>query len=325
MATQLHGSTTNGGVRAWGTTSPGISFHDQSTNDNHTYVGGSDRGGGGTGDNSLIFGASANLASFTGDENTWSEQYEMAVMGQYGDWGFGVEQPTAKVDINGDQRVRSSARFDGEIQGYSDIQLVNDNTFIYSNLSGSTSSRYGIGFGISDGTTRYPTSTNGISGIGSGMSLECDGSMAFVESDQNNVVGVMDFNEANFRWGGKIQIGGINSSDYDLHVAGTVYSSGSSLKYKENIEDYQHNSESLKQLRPVTYDYKEEFKAKGKDNLSGKQLGLIAEEVAEVAPQVALTIDGVVDNVDYEKLTVMLLAEVQQLRKEIDELKAGDK
>ena len=50
-------------------------------------------------------------------------------------------------------------------------------------------------------------------------------------------------------------------------------------------------------------------------------MGLISEEVAETIPELAIMKDGKPKNVDYQKLAVVLLAEVQNLKKEVEELK----
>ena len=78
-------------------------------------------------------------------------------------------------------------------------------------------------------------------------------------------------------------------------------------------------------LTPVTYQYKDAYTHLGKELKSGTQIGLIAEDVAEVYPELAILKDEedekIVRNVDYEKLSIVLLSEVQKLRKELDELK----
>lgn len=120
---------------------------------------------------------------------------------------------------------------------------------------------------------------------------------------------------------------GINciTPSYRLHVNGTFYAAGSSQDYKEGICKYDTDSCMFMKLKPVTYQYKEEFKHLGKELKSQTQIGLIAEEVAEVAPELAILVkendNDVVRNVDYEKLTIVLLSEVQKLRKELDDLK----
>jgi hypothetical protein len=124
--------------------------------------------------------------------------------------------------------------------------------------------------------------------------------------------------------GGNIGMG-TTSPSYRLHVNGTFYAAGSSIEYKESISQYDTDSCLFMCLKPKTYQYKDEWKHLGKDLKSGTQIGLIAEEVAEVMPELAVLVNEeenkVVRNVDYEKLSIILLSEVQKLRKEVDNLK----
>jgi hypothetical protein len=120
---------------------------------------------------------------------------------------------------------------------------------------------------------------------------------------------------------------GINQGtpSYKLHVNGTFYAAGSSIDYKQSICNYNTDSCMFMKLKPVTYQYKEEYCHLGKELKSGTQIGLIAEEVAETYPELAILVNEeankVVRNVDYEKLSIILLSEVQKLRKEVDDLK----
>jgi len=117
---------------------------------------------------------------------------------------------------------------------------------------------------------------------------------------------------------------GTSSPSYRLHVNGTFYAAGSSQDYKEGICQYNTDSCLFMCLKPKAYQYKEEWKHLGKDLKSGTQIGLIAEEVAESHPELAVLVNEednqVVRNVDYEKLSIILLAEVQKLRQEVDQL-----
>ena len=120
---------------------------------------------------------------------------------------------------------------------------------------------------------------------------------------------------------------GINCTTptYRLHVNGTFYAAGSSIDYKQSICQYNTDSCMFMKLKPVTYQYKDEFKHLGKELKSETQIGLIAEDVAESYPELAILVNEednkVVRNVDYEKLSIILLSELQKLRKEVDELK----
>jgi len=91
----------------------------------------------------------------------------------------------------------------------------------------------------------------------------------------------------------------------------------SSRRYKEDIEDMGAASYDLMRLRPVTYRYKKPYA----DGSKPIQYGLIAEEVAEVYPDlVAHSADGQIQTVKYQVLDSMLLNEVQRQQTEIREL-----
>jgi hypothetical protein len=88
----------------------------------------------------------------------------------------------------------------------------------------------------------------------------------------------------------------------------------SSRRYKEDIQDMGDASNALMDLRPVTYRYKQPFA----DGSKPVQYGLIAEEVADVYPDlVAHTADGAIETVKYQVLDSMLLNEVQRQQAEI--------
>ena len=83
----------------------------------------------------------------------------------------------------------------------------------------------------------------------------------------------------------------------------------SSRRFKEQIRDMGDSTNALMKLRPVTFLYKPEYD-KGPRTL---QYGLIAEEVAEVYPElVAYEPDGKPYTVKYQYLTTMLLNEMQK-------------
>jgi hypothetical protein len=83
----------------------------------------------------------------------------------------------------------------------------------------------------------------------------------------------------------------------------------SSRRFKEDIHDMADASDGLMRLRPVTFRYKQPFD----DGTKPIQYGLIAEEVAEVYPDlVAHSADGQIETVKYQVLDPMLLNEVQK-------------
>jgi len=108
------------------------------------------------------------------------------------------------------------------------------------------------------------------------------------------------------------------NSNGQLGTNGSGCATTSSRRYKEDIQPMAQLSERLLKLRPVTFRYR----TPDADGHKSIQYGLIAEEVAEVFPElVVFDKDGQPDAVKYQVLTPMLLNEVQQQAAEIRELK----
>jgi trimeric autotransporter adhesin len=99
-----------------------------------------------------------------------------------------------------------------------------------------------------------------------------------------------------------------------INASGQLVGSTSSRRYKEDINDMGEASRGLTELRPVTFRYKKA----AEDGSKPLQYGLIAEEVAEVYPDlVVYNKDGQPDAVQYQMLPAMLLNEVQRQQAEI--------
>jgi hypothetical protein len=93
----------------------------------------------------------------------------------------------------------------------------------------------------------------------------------------------------------------------------------SSREYKDDIRDMGAGTERLLDLRPVTFHFKPEVAG----NKEALQFGLIAEEVAEVFPElVAYDEEGRPKAVKYRFLSSLLLNELQRQAAEIQQMKA---
>ena len=85
----------------------------------------------------------------------------------------------------------------------------------------------------------------------------------------------------------------------------------SSERFKTDVRTMGAASEKLMKLRPVTFKLKSDPSAR-------TQYGLIAEEVAQVYPELVIRgADGRIDGVRYEELAPMLLNMVQQLQSQL--------
>jgi hypothetical protein len=89
----------------------------------------------------------------------------------------------------------------------------------------------------------------------------------------------------------------------------------SSRKYKHDIQPMDKASEELYRLKPVTFKFNSDWKAT-------TQYGLIAEEVAEVDPQLVVRKDGELVTVRYEQVNAMLLNEFLKEHKKVQDLEA---
>jgi hypothetical protein len=123
--------------------------------------------------------------------------------------------------------------------------------------------------------------------------------------------------DASFQDGGTIitgisGLGAVGGSPVYVTGGGRLGTNpASSRHFKQDIRDIAGDSDRLMKLRPVAFRYKPEFDATGVT-----QYGLIAEEVAEVFPDLVTSDrDGQPEGVRYHLITPLLLNEVQKQRR----------
>jgi hypothetical protein len=100
-----------------------------------------------------------------------------------------------------------------------------------------------------------------------------------------------------------------------INSSGQLGTVNSSIRFKQDVHDMAGVSDKLFQLRPVTYRYKQAYA----DGSKSVEYGLIAEEVAKVYPDLVVKgADGKIQTVQYQKLTPMLLNEVQKEHRQLE-------
>jgi len=101
------------------------------------------------------------------------------------------------------------------------------------------------------------------------------------------------------------------SQEGNFTVSGTI-TEQSSIRYKENIVDLEPVTDKVYALRPVRYN---------KIGSETQEIGLIAEEVAELFPEVVHYNDeGQPESLNYTRLSVLLLQTVKELSERIQKL-----
>jgi hypothetical protein len=108
-----------------------------------------------------------------------------------------------------------------------------------------------------------------------------------------------------------------NAANVQVDSGGVLRRSTSALKYKQDIRDIEAIDINL--LRGVRYKSKSE-----QDDQTIDHFGIVADEVdaAGLKELVTYGADGEVEGFQYERLTVVLLKAIQELKAEVDSLKA---
>jgi hypothetical protein len=103
-----------------------------------------------------------------------------------------------------------------------------------------------------------------------------------------------------------------------IHSDGSLQRSTSSLKYKKNIQDATHGLKEVLQIRPITYESKNELE-------NGKVFGgLIAEEIHDLGLTefVQYAQDGTPDALAYGNMVSLLTKAIQEQQELIKQLQA---
>ncbi len=117
---------------------------------------------------------------------------------------------------------------------------------------------------------------------------------------------------------------GIGNSDpgYRLVVNGTAWCSsgswsGSDIRWKKNISEITNVLSSVLQLTPVSYELKkEEFPEL--NFTEGTQVGLIAQDLENIFPQLVSTDNNGYKGIAYDKLSAILVQAVKEQQQQID-------
>jgi polyhydroxyalkanoate synthesis regulator phasin len=170
---------------------------------------------------------------------------------------------------------------------------------LYGNTSGTGNIGIGYqaGYNLTSGNYNIDIANNGVAGESNTIRIGAPGLQ-----DRTFIAGIAGVTTG----GGAVQV--LVDPNGQLGII------SSSRRYKFDIGDMNSTTDNLMRLRPVTFRYR----AHG-DN-APLQYGLIAEEVAEVYPElVTRNKDGEVEAVMYQFLAPMLLNEVQKQRRQIEQ------
>jgi hypothetical protein len=261
--------------------------------------------------------------------------------------GIGTATPGALLDVNGTAYIRTILYTDN-IRPYTGDRLTllnGGNNYValsgslnFSTAAAATTTTARIFFGtVPDPAGSLNTSANNFAGYGvdnyglilqsgygtadmGGIKITDDGVIIFGASDESLFKVIdEDGNTEHFTINGVGNVGiGSNAPAYKLDVAGTIRATGDVIAYsdarvKENVLTLENSLELVKKLRGVSYN---------KIGESEKKVGVIAQEVLQVLPEVVSQDQEGTYSVAYGNITAVLIEAIKQQQLQIDELKA---
>lgn len=247
-------------------------------------------------DDNTAFGTAALLLNTTGSENTAVGRNALI----HNDSGsennaFGASALGANVSgfFNNAHGRNALVNNNGsENNAFGDLALENVTTGASNTAIGDDAGRF-----LVDGTGNVCVGDEAGTGLGTSVNnciaIGAPGAGPFATFDNTCFIGSI-FGEA-------VSDPGSQTAVYvdQFNVVGVF---NSSRRYKHDIQRMDKASETLYQLKPVTFKFNSDWK-------DTTQYGLIAEEVAEVDPQLVVRRNGETITVRYEQINGMLLNE----------------
>ena len=242
--------------------------------------------------------------------------------------GIGTVSPGYLLDVNGNLHISSDLYVDGVINGGAQTS----STFAYLTLTAtddsinlSTGSLVTFGGITIQDSTDSSSVTNGGSlltagGASVGKSLYVGRNLNVTSNITTNITNINSTeNASGVGTGGSLTVLGGASFNKDVYVGGTVTSS-SDIRLKCNIKDFKRQNEKfldkIDPIRTVLYNYKE-------DESLIQHVGFIAQDFETTFPELLRrpNSDGYY-SLDYQKMSVVLLECVKELKQEIHNLRS---
>ena len=204
--------------------------------------------------------------------------------------GVGTSDPQAGLDVNGSGRYTNGLIVTGSltvISGAIEFQVTDT----------------GVKIGNAIGDIHTVTGSLRISG-----STTINGNGSF--SGSVTITGSLGVGTT-----GSAVVGRIDASN-DVVAFAT-----SDINLKENLKPIANALYKLDNIQGYTFDWKQDEKLVSQHGFTGRDIGVIAQEIEEILPEVVTTRDSGYKAVKYEKIVPFLIQCIKELKDEIEELK----
>jgi hypothetical protein len=234
--------------------------------------------------------------------------------------GVGTENPTAKVDINGGVKVSgivTATTFVGSLTGTATTttNIPNLSGDITSSNTVTTLATVNSNVGTFGSSTAIPSITVNAKGLITGITTSSASSGITITDDTStNATRYITFTSAT---SGSISAENVSSTKLTFNpstgqLTATDINSSSDINLKQNINPIDNSLGKVLQLNGVEFNWKD---------TNQPSLGVIAQEVENVLPQLVKETDGI-KAVNYNGLIGVLIEAVKDQQKQIEELKS---
>jgi hypothetical protein len=256
-----------------------------------------------TGANNTALGLDALFSNTTASSNT-AVGYQAGYSNT-----TGIDNVTLGSQSGYSLTTGATNTFVGIVSGYSVTTGVS-NTFVGSGQSG-----FGAGWQVTTGSKN--TIIGAYSGNQGGLDIRTADNYIVLSDGDGNPRLYID-NGPTLVCPAVYAVTSANAANVVVNASGSIVRSTSALKYKQDIRDLESVDISL--LRPVRY----KSLCSG-DDQTKDHLGLIADEAADAGFEELISrgADGEVEGFQYERLTVVLLKELQLLRARVAQLESN--
>ena len=216
-----------------------------------------------------------------------------------GNVGIGTDSPASRLHVSDSGAVADNC--------FNVSTPANDNVLLGANLVVDAAGNY----------TKPATSISGAGILFEGInSADNHGSIQFLSAPDTNTVSATPLERMRIDSAGNVGIG-TSAPSYKLHVDGDIYATGnvtaySDIKLKTNIRTIEGALDLVGKMRGVRYDRIDTGEA---------SVGVIAQEMREVLPEVVTEKDGAI-GVAYGNISGVLIEAINELRAEVTELRA---
>jgi hypothetical protein len=235
--------------------------------------------------------------SFGIQNGTRSTQTKRLTILNDGNVGIGTSDPFGKLTVSNDDQ-----------DGVSLFSSANDSIVQLGGFVNSTEGSSRIRYYRDTGLFEFSTGTRDTQT--QRMFIDGDGQIGLGSGLSGNALNAVHIN-------GGLRYTSPNTAGTGTYLVidanGDIKALGSSLRYKNSIEDYNKGLEELKQLRPVTYKF---------NNEDVVTAGFIAEEVDAIGMDeyVIKNSEGQPDSLNYGQMVALLVNGIKELSSKVDNL-----